>query len=148
MPLPQFLLAMACLGVVAMAHAADPPYDPLVVESPPHLPAPLDLDVIDDARERTIPVRVWLPSHDRPAPVILFSHGLGGARDGSRLTVPFRDNITEAEILAELDTVFAAYATDRKAGESLGDFVRRVGIVADIRSGQQFSAEVRRLTTA
>lgn len=73
---------------------------------------------------------------------------LGGARDGSRLTVPFRDNITEAEILAELDTVFAAFAADRHPNESLGDFVRRAGIVADIRSGQQFSAEVRRLTTA
>ena len=83
MPLPRCLLAMACLGVVAMAHAADSPYDPLAVESPPRLPAPLDLDVVDDSRERTIPVRVWLPSHDRPAPVILFSHGLGGAREGN-----------------------------------------------------------------
>jgi len=83
MPIPRFLLAMACLGVVAMAHAADPPYDPLAVESPAVLPAPVDLDVVDDARERTIPVRVWLPSHARPAPVILFSHGLGGAREGN-----------------------------------------------------------------
>jgi len=80
---PRFLLAMACLGVVAMAHAADPPYDPLAIESSPSLPAPLDLDVVDEGRERTIPVRVWLPSHARPAPVILFSHGLGGARDGN-----------------------------------------------------------------
>ena len=70
MLLPRFLLAMACLGVVAMAHAADPPYDPLAVESSAVLPAPLDLDVVDEGRERTIPVRVWLPSHARPAPVI------------------------------------------------------------------------------
>ena len=83
MPLPRFLLAMTCLGVVAMAHAADPPYDPLAVESSAVLPAPLDLDVVDEGRERTIPVRVWLPSHARPAPVILFSHGLGGAREGN-----------------------------------------------------------------
>lgn len=83
MPLPRFLLAMACLGVVAMAHAADPLYDPLAVESSAVLPAPLDLDVVDEGRERTIPVRVWLPSHARPAPVILFSHGLGGAREGN-----------------------------------------------------------------
>lgn len=73
---------------------------------------------------------------------------LGGARDGSRLTVPFRDNITETEILIELDTVLAAYAAHRHPAESLGDFVRRAGIVADIRSGQQFAAEVRRLTAA
>jgi dienelactone hydrolase len=80
----RFLIPIACLlGVVTMAHAADPAYDPLAIESPPALPAPLDLDVVDEGRERTIPVRVWLPCHDRPAPVILFSHGLGGARDGN-----------------------------------------------------------------
>ena len=80
----RFLIPIACLlGVVTMAHAADPAYDPLAIESSPALPAPLDLDVVDEGRERTIPVRVWLPSHVRPAPVIFFSHGLGGARDGN-----------------------------------------------------------------
>lgn len=83
MPLLRRLVGIACLGVVTMAHAADPVYDPLAIESPAVLPAPLDLDVVDDGRERTIPVRVWLPQDDRPAPVILFSHGLGGARDGN-----------------------------------------------------------------
>jgi NAD(P)-dependent dehydrogenase (short-subunit alcohol dehydrogenase family) len=73
---------------------------------------------------------------------------LGGARDGSRLTVPYRDNITEAEILAELDAIFARYAAERTAGEAFGDYVRRAGIVASIQSGQEFSAEVRRLTSA
>ena len=80
----RFLIPIACLlGVVTMARAADPAYDPLAIEFSPALPATLDLDVVDEGRERTIPVRVWLPSHDRPAPVILFSHGLGGARDGN-----------------------------------------------------------------
>ena len=80
----RFLVPIACLlGVVTMARAADPAYDPLAIEFSPALPATLDLDVVDEGRERTIPVRVWLPSHDRPAPVILFSHGLGGARDGN-----------------------------------------------------------------
>jgi dienelactone hydrolase len=80
----RFLIPIACLlGVVTMAHAADPAYDPLAIEFSPAFPAPLDLDVVDEGRERTIPVRVWLPGHDRPAPVILFSHGLGGARDGN-----------------------------------------------------------------
>lgn len=32
--------------------------------------------------ERRIPVWVYLPSDPRPAPVILFSHGLGGSRTG------------------------------------------------------------------
>lgn len=80
----RLLVPIACLlGVATMARAADPAYDPLAIEFSPALPAPLDLDVVDERRERTIPVRVWLPSHDRPAPVILFSHGLGGARDGN-----------------------------------------------------------------
>ena len=80
----RFLVPIACLlGVVTMARAADPAYDPLAIELSPAHPASLDLDVVDEGRERTIPVRVWLPSHDRPAPVILFSHGLGGARDGN-----------------------------------------------------------------
>lgn len=66
-----------------MAHAADAPYDPLTVAPPASLPAPLDLEVIDEARERTVPIRVWLPAGASAAPVILFSHGLGGARDGN-----------------------------------------------------------------
>jgi predicted dienelactone hydrolase/mono/diheme cytochrome c family protein len=41
-------------------------------------------DVHDDTRKRVIPVRVYLPVDPSPAAVILFSHGLGGNRDGSR----------------------------------------------------------------
>ena len=41
---------------------------------------PLDLTVHDSARQRDVPVRIYLPEGKGPAPVILFSHGLGGAR--------------------------------------------------------------------
>jgi predicted dienelactone hydrolase len=51
----------------------------------------LDLDVVDDDRDRTIPIRVHLPAPPaeagdaaEPLPVVLFSHGLGGSRDGPR----------------------------------------------------------------
>ncbi len=71
---------------------------------------------------------------------------LGGARDGARLTVPFRDNITEAEIVTALDEVLARYAAERCGAEGFGDFVRRVGIVASITGGREFSAQVKRLT--
>ncbi len=37
----------------------------------------------DAARQRKIPLRIYLPSAAKPAPVVLFSHGLGGAREGS-----------------------------------------------------------------
>ena len=39
--------------------------------------------VNDSARHRDIPIRVYLPSSSAPAPVVLFSHGLGGSRAGS-----------------------------------------------------------------
>lgn len=38
----------------------------------------------DKHRERTVPVRFYLPSDlpkEKPAPVVIFSHGLGGSRD-------------------------------------------------------------------
>ena len=41
------------------------------------------LDVVDGTRNRTLPIRVYLPDTDKPAPVILFSHGLGGSRDNN-----------------------------------------------------------------
>jgi predicted dienelactone hydrolase len=57
-------------------------YDPLAVpETKPA--APVDLTVHDATRDRDIPVRVYLPAAKAPAPVVLFSHGLGGNREGS-----------------------------------------------------------------
>jgi len=43
----------------------------------------IDLTVKDDARKREIPLRIYLPEGNEKAPVILFSHGLGGSREGS-----------------------------------------------------------------
>jgi len=54
-------------------------YDPMAVASGTPV-APLDFDVRDAARNRTIPIRVYRPRSTAPAPVVLFSHGLGGAR--------------------------------------------------------------------
>lgn len=58
--------------------AAD--YDPLVVGKPG---AHVDHVVRDDARRREIPLRVYVPAVASPAPIVLFSHGLGGNREGS-----------------------------------------------------------------
>jgi dienelactone hydrolase len=44
-----------------------------------------DLDWVDDSRERPVPVRLYLPiasSSAAPAPLIIFSHGIGGSRLG------------------------------------------------------------------
>jgi len=40
-------------------------------------------EIRDASRARTIPIRVYLPETEKPAAVILFSHGLGGSRDNS-----------------------------------------------------------------
>jgi dienelactone hydrolase len=45
----------------------------------------LDLDWHDAARERAVPVRLYLPegaSASNPVPLIVFSHGIGGSRMG------------------------------------------------------------------
>lgn len=36
----------------------------------------------DDARQRDVPVKIYLPQGAGPFPVVIFSHGLGGSRDG------------------------------------------------------------------
>jgi len=73
---------------------------------------------------------------------------VGGTPDGRHLTVPLQDNVTEADILATLDGLFARYAAERQTAEAFGVFVRRVGIVPSIDCGRAFAAEVARLTAA
>ena len=43
--------------------------------------------VRDEARQREIPLRVYLPASTAPAPIVLFSHGLGGNREGYGVAV-------------------------------------------------------------
>ena len=76
----RLLLAFLLVGP-AFATATNKPYDPLRVTEAPI--ASLALDVKDSARDRALPLRVYLPESAKPAPVILFSHGLGGSRDNN-----------------------------------------------------------------
>ena len=66
--------------VCRIAPAAN--YDPLAVDPAFH-PSRVELTAHDAARDRDIPLRVYLPATAQPAPVVLFSHGLGGSRAGS-----------------------------------------------------------------
>ena len=70
-------LLVVCSGV----HAGDA-YDPLVRTNKAQSRHE-DLEFTDASRSRKLPVRVWLPLSKTPAPVLLFSHGLGGGRDGA-----------------------------------------------------------------
>jgi predicted dienelactone hydrolase len=71
----QILLAFA--GIVRAQG-----YDPLAVSAV--APKIVDLTVHDAARNRDIPILVYLPANSTPQPVVLFSHGLGGNREGSK----------------------------------------------------------------
>ena len=63
---------------------------------------------------------------------------LGAGFAGDRLNKLYRDNIDEEEILSALDPLFARYASERMDGERFGDFVIRIGIVAEVTAGRDF----------
>ena len=54
---------------------------------------------------------------------------LGADHRGLRLNVLYRENITEPQILAELEPLFERYAAARQPGEGFGDFLLRTGVV-------------------
>lgn len=78
-PFSASLLALvSSVGILSADPAA---YDPLkvadvAIES-------TKMEVKDPKRDRTLPIRVYLPKSAQPSPVILFSHGLGGSCDNN-----------------------------------------------------------------
>lgn len=58
-------------------------YDPLRLPGKPQVES-VTFDVHDAGRDRKIPIRVYRVSKVENAPVVMFSHGLGGSRDMSR----------------------------------------------------------------
>ncbi|MCU0962385.1 MAG: dienelactone hydrolase [Pirellulaceae bacterium] len=75
------LLSLLC-GLIAQAASWGADYDPLSLPSSSEVRT-LDLTAVDSRRNRDIPLRVYLPSVSGAAPVVLFSHGLGGTRNGN-----------------------------------------------------------------
>ena len=78
------LLRTLILGMFAGGHllGAEPSsYDPLKV--PEGEIVSKTFEVKDATRDRTLPIRVYLPEGTKPAPVVIFSHGLGGSRDNN-----------------------------------------------------------------
>ncbi|MCX6969679.1 MAG: alpha/beta hydrolase [Verrucomicrobia bacterium] len=74
------LLFVFCVAAISAAGAADS-YDPMKPgEAGPR--KVLDFVLHDANRQRDLPVRVYLPKSPEPAPVVLFSHGLGGSSKG------------------------------------------------------------------
>ncbi|MEZ6124412.1 MAG: dienelactone hydrolase [Planctomycetaceae bacterium] len=80
----QHFLIYATLGMGAAApwSAADD-YDPLAVDAASPVLSET-MSVHDQRRQREIPIRVYRLPAEKEAPVLLFSHGLGGSRDMGR----------------------------------------------------------------
>ena len=45
-------------------------------------PSARDFDWFDEARQRSVPVRLYWPDGAKPVPLVVFSHGIGGSRRG------------------------------------------------------------------
>ncbi len=70
-------LALLALSAMTLPRAAE--------DAPPY--TVLDFDWHDAARQRAVPVRLYLPAGASPvqrAPLVVFSHGIGGSRNGYR----------------------------------------------------------------
>ena len=74
-------LSLMCVAVGLQAEE----YDPLHVAKDADVKSS-DFTAKDATRNRELPIRVYLPPKDKKvekAPVVVFSHGLGGTREGS-----------------------------------------------------------------
>ncbi|WP_233009097.1 assimilatory sulfite reductase (NADPH) hemoprotein subunit [Rheinheimera faecalis] len=58
---------------------------------------------------------------------------LGGNTQGTRIPKLYLDNVAEAEILQALDGLIGRWVLERNSGECFGDFVVRVGVVAEVK---------------
>lgn len=76
------MLLIPLLAMSAVIGRGATNYDPLAIGIA--APKLIDLTIHDAARKRDLPVRIYLPTNTAPVPVVLFSHGLGGNREGSK----------------------------------------------------------------
>jgi len=88
-PLVAAALTALVLGAACMRHAsgqgAQPPAAPSAFGHPgPHQVVTMTFDWVDTARAgRHVPAKLYVPEHaEDPCPIVVFSHGLGGTRDG------------------------------------------------------------------
>ncbi|MDG3084735.1 assimilatory sulfite reductase (NADPH) hemoprotein subunit [Vibrio hannami] len=57
---------------------------------------------------------------------------LGGNRAGTRVPKMYKENITDKQILEEIDSLAGRWAKEREKGEAFGDFVIRAGIIEEV----------------
>ncbi|MEZ8111622.1 assimilatory sulfite reductase (NADPH) hemoprotein subunit [Vibrio splendidus] len=57
---------------------------------------------------------------------------LGGNKAGTRIPKMYKENITSAQILEEIDSLVGRWATERNDKEGFGDFTIRAGIIEEV----------------
>lgn len=78
----SILISISCVLLLVSISVMAADYDPAII--PPEAKYNImDMTVHDNTRARDIPIRIYLPTVTVPSPVILYSHGLGGSREGS-----------------------------------------------------------------
>jgi len=74
----------AFVAVLVVVHASVlAAYEPKA-QPGPHKVEQVTAEWRDAVRDRVVPVRIYIPSGNGPFPLIVYSHGLGGSRDGNR----------------------------------------------------------------
>ncbi len=58
---------------------------------------------------------------------------LGGNRNGTRVPKMYRENITVAQIMDEIDHLVGRWAIERQRSEDFGDFTIRTGIIDEVK---------------
>jgi sulfite reductase (NADPH) hemoprotein beta-component len=58
---------------------------------------------------------------------------LGGNRAGTRIPKMYKENITDKQILEEIDQLVGRWAKEREEGEGFGDFTIRAGIIQEVK---------------
>ena len=80
--LPRTVCVSVAFALLSWPDTAKPDdYDPLTT-SPGKQNRTVELTVLDEARNREIPILVYLTAKPSTSPMVLFSHGLGGSRRG------------------------------------------------------------------
>ena len=62
-----------------------------------------------------------------------YNFHLGGNRSGTRVPKMYKENITDRQILSEIDELVGRWATERQENEGFGDFTIRAGIVDEVK---------------
>jgi sulfite reductase (NADPH) hemoprotein beta-component len=57
---------------------------------------------------------------------------LGGNRAGTRVPKMYKENITDKQILEEIDHLVGRWALERQSNEGFGDFTIRTGIIEEV----------------